>query len=405
MNDPGDAQRQLEEIRKLRAEGSISPQEAYARHRSISEGPGARQAAPDAAEPPVSATPSPSSAVFAARNTFSFDGADGVNGRLLFEGPERLSRLLLFVKFLGFIPLVLWLVIYRAAALVVTFIAFWAILFSGRYPPGLFGFVRGYVSSHYRVYSYFPLLLSDGWTAGENHPLKFVIEPAPQQSRLLLIFTKLPAMVLGVVYGIASIGTSFLMLLAVPLWFVILLTGRYPAGLRRFALSVLQWSARVTAWQFLMSDDWRMFGSSLKVRIPSIVAAYAFPAFWMWLTFFSPPIELAGGLFGVDEGMAVVDAFMQAGRDGDTFTATRLVDSRSVSDAQIAAQLQRRDLFDGYERATLKRWFRQAGTAGDVLQLEGELRYSGGGRGTFFAFLVKRQGAWLIQGIVIQRTR
>jgi uncharacterized protein DUF4389 len=233
------------------------------------------------------------------------------------------------------VPLSIWLAVYRAAALVVAFLAFLAILLTGRYPPGLFGFVRGYVASQYRVYSYFPLLLSDGWTAGENHPLNFVIEPQPRQSRLLLVFVKLPAMILGAFFGIASFATSLLTFLAIPMWFAILFAGSYPSGVRRFAMAMLQWSTRVTAWQFFMSDDWAMFGRTMKVRLPSIAAAYIFPALWIWFAFFSGGLKLDGGLWGsllgIGDAKAVVDAFMVAGRDGDNDAAQALIDTRSVS--------------------------------------------------------------------------
>jgi hypothetical protein len=325
---------------------------------------------------------------------------DEALGRLVFNRRERLSRLLLFVKPLFVLPLLLWISLYRAAAVVCAFLAFWAILFTGRYPPGLFGFVRGYVSSHYRIASYFPLLLSDEWSAGEQHPVRFEIEPPGQQSRLLLVFAKLPAMVLGVFYGIASAGTWLLTLVAIPMWFAILITGKYPTPVRNWALGVLQWSTRVTAWQFMMSDDWRMFGSSLKVRLPSIVAAYTLPAFMMWFTFWGPTLDLSS-LFSVDEGMEVVDAFMIAGRDGDTPAARSLSDPRTISDQQLAALLQRDDLFRGYENASVDGWFRQTGTRGDTLQLQGTLRYSDGLEGQFLAFLIRRSGVWLIEGITI----
>ncbi|MDP2731111.1 MAG: DUF4389 domain-containing protein [Dehalococcoidales bacterium] len=63
--------------------------------------------------------------------------------------PERLSRAKLLLKaFFGWfyvgIPhgIALWL--YGIAAGIVTFIAFFAILFTGKYPRGMFDFVVGY---------------------------------------------------------------------------------------------------------------------------------------------------------------------------------------------------------------------------------------------------------------------
>ena len=63
--------------------------------------------------------------------------------------PENLSRGTLLLKvFLGWlyvgIPhgIMLWL--YGIAASIAVFIAFWAILFTGKYPKGMFDFVLGY---------------------------------------------------------------------------------------------------------------------------------------------------------------------------------------------------------------------------------------------------------------------
>lgn len=79
------------------------------------------------------------------------------------EYPERLSRGTLLLKvFFGWlyvgIPhgIALWL--YSIVAGVVSFFAFWAILFTGRYPRGMFDFVVGYIRWLTRVNVYFWLL-------------------------------------------------------------------------------------------------------------------------------------------------------------------------------------------------------------------------------------------------------
>ncbi len=57
------------------------------------------------------------------------------------EYPEELSRWLIFVKWLLVIPHVVILYALSIAAGVIGFIAFFAILFTKRYPRGLFDFV------------------------------------------------------------------------------------------------------------------------------------------------------------------------------------------------------------------------------------------------------------------------
>src|SRR3972149_10833461 len=68
-------------------------------------------------------------------------GAPGYPVRYDVEYPEELSRWLIFVKWLLAIPHFIILYALGIAAEVVGFIAFFAILFTKRYPRGLFDFM------------------------------------------------------------------------------------------------------------------------------------------------------------------------------------------------------------------------------------------------------------------------
>lgn len=75
------------------------------------------------------------------------------------EYPEKLSRGWLLLKvFFGWayvgIPHGVILGLYQIAVAVVTFVAFWVILFTGKYPKGLYDFVAGYMRWSSRVNSY-----------------------------------------------------------------------------------------------------------------------------------------------------------------------------------------------------------------------------------------------------------
>lgn len=65
--------------------------------------------------------------------------------------PGRLSRRLLLVKWLLAIPLLIVWVFYSIAAYLLTFVSFWVILFTGRYPEGMFRFAKGYQSFQFKV--------------------------------------------------------------------------------------------------------------------------------------------------------------------------------------------------------------------------------------------------------------
>lgn len=83
--------------------------------------------------------------------------------RMKVDYPEKLSRIMLLLKvFFGFlyvgIPHGIMLCLYGIAVYVVTIVAFWVILFTGKYPKGLFDFVVGYMRWQLRVNAYMNLL-------------------------------------------------------------------------------------------------------------------------------------------------------------------------------------------------------------------------------------------------------
>jgi hypothetical protein len=75
------------------------------------------------------------------------------------EYPEKLSRgvavlkLLLGWAYVG-IPHGIVLALYEIAVAVVVFISFWVVLFTGKYPRGMFDFVQGYMRWSLRVSAY-----------------------------------------------------------------------------------------------------------------------------------------------------------------------------------------------------------------------------------------------------------
>ena len=175
------------------------------------------------------------------------------------EYPERLSRWLIFVKWLLAIPHLIILYALMAVAGIVTFVAWFAILFTGRYPKGLFDFVVGINRWQNNVDAYVLLLRDDyppfSLSAGQ-YPVTFDIEYPERLSRLL-IFVKwlliiphlIVLVVLGIVYGITLVIA----------WFAILFTARYPKGLFNFGVGLLRWGARINAYNMLMRDEYPPF--------------------------------------------------------------------------------------------------------------------------------------------------
>jgi Domain of unknown function (DUF4389) len=84
--------------------------------------------------------------------------------------PRELNRWLPLVKWFLAIPHFLILVFLSIAALVVVIVAWFAILFTGRYPPGLFDFVVGVMRWHNRVAGYALLLVTDRYPPFSLNP-------------------------------------------------------------------------------------------------------------------------------------------------------------------------------------------------------------------------------------------
>ena len=84
--------------------------------------------------------------------TLDFPYPDARNG---------LNRWLPLVKWLLAIPHYLILIFLGLAAFVAVILAWFAILFTGRYPRGIFEFVEGVIRWHNRVYAYMLILVTD----------------------------------------------------------------------------------------------------------------------------------------------------------------------------------------------------------------------------------------------------
>lgn len=147
------------------------------------------------------------------------------------------------------------------AALVTAAIAWFAIVFTGRMPQGLWNLSASYLRWRVRTAAYVALLVDDYPPFGDGpYPAQLVL-PGPGVARdrwsvgfrLLLA---LPHLVMVWMLGIAW------MLASVWAWFAILLTGRYPRSLYDFAIGVLRWSTDVEAYLLLLHDDFPPFSLS-----------------------------------------------------------------------------------------------------------------------------------------------
>jgi hypothetical protein len=178
------------------------------------------------------------------------------------EYPEKLSRWLIFVKWLLIFPHWLILGIFGYLVELTTFISWFAILFTARYPKALFDLAVTYFRWNARATAYAALLRDDYPPFGggsPEYPVHLNIEYPERLSRLL-IFVKwllaIPHIVILALLGIVAF------LVYVIGWFAILFTGQFPRSLFDFLVGFGRWTVRVNAYVFLLRDEYPPFGMS-----------------------------------------------------------------------------------------------------------------------------------------------
>ena len=177
------------------------------------------------------------------------------------EYPEELSRLLIFVKWLLVIPHLFILYALGAVHAVITLIAFFAILFTTRYPEGLFKIAVGVMRWQANLYAYILLLRDDyppfSWESGE-YPLTLEIEYPDTLNRWLPLIKWLLIIPNLIVFLIVALIAYFLIIVG---WFAILFTGKFPRGMFDFVVGTMRWSLRVNAYTYLMRDEYPPFST------------------------------------------------------------------------------------------------------------------------------------------------
>jgi hypothetical protein len=179
------------------------------------------------------------------------------------EYPEELSRWLIFVKWLLAIPHFIILYALGIASFVVGVIALFAILFTKRYPRGLFDFVVNVNRWSANVDAYVGFLRDEyppfSWEPGQYAVTYEVDYPEELNRWLPLIKWWLLAIPHYIVLFFLGIAVFFVWVSA---FFAILFTKRYPRGLFDFTVGYTRWEYRVNAYAGLLRDEYPPF--SLK---------------------------------------------------------------------------------------------------------------------------------------------
>ena len=144
------------------------------------------------------------------------------------------------------------------AAAVIAVIAWFAILFTGRYPQGLWDLVAYYMRWRVRVMAYAALLRDEYPPFGDgSYPVELELpRPAEPRDRLTVGLRPILAIPHLVAIWILGIAWAFATIVA---WLAILFTGRYPQRLYSFGVGAMRWTTRVEAYVLLLRDEYPPF--------------------------------------------------------------------------------------------------------------------------------------------------
>jgi hypothetical protein len=137
-------------------------------------------------------------------------------------------------------------------------IAWFAILFTGRYPRRLRDFATFYLRWRIRSTAYVTLLRDEYPPFGDGeYPVTIELpEPGTARDRVSVAFRIILAIPHLIVLWLLGLVWAFVTAVA---WVMILVTGRYPEMLYGFAIGVLAWTARVEAYMLLLRDEYPPF--------------------------------------------------------------------------------------------------------------------------------------------------
>jgi Domain of unknown function (DUF4389) len=181
-----------------------------------------------------------------------------------FDAPYAVARWRPLVHWLLVIPQEIVAYVLTIVANVLTFIAFFAILFTKTYPESLFNIVAMTRRYQYRVLTYalfmrepYPPFTFETVTRDPGtDPSRLSIEYPRELNRWAPLYKWFLAIPHYIVLAILGIGAGIIIFIS---FFVVIITGKWNEGMRRFVLGVFRWAWRVTAYVTLMTDVYPPF--------------------------------------------------------------------------------------------------------------------------------------------------
>ena len=174
---------------------------------------------------------------------------------------EEYSRFLPLIKWLLVLPHALVVGVLGFASSIVGLIGLVAVLFTGKWPRGMFDFVVGVLRWSMRVNAYALLMVDDypPFTMDEDpaYPARIAV-PYPEDGianwrAIAHVFMAIPYFIWMFFLAIGAAVVGFIA------FFAILFTREYPAGMFNFVESVLRRQLRIGAYTYAMTERYPPF--------------------------------------------------------------------------------------------------------------------------------------------------
>ena len=188
---------------------------------------------------------------------------------------EDRNRLTVFFRLLVALPWFFVAIFWGIAAYVAVIIAWFALLFTGRYPQGLYDFNANFLRFITRVNG-FVWLLTDEWPSfsGDdepNYPVRLHIDPPKEEYSRAKVFFRIILMI--PVYILSYVMSIILQVVGFVAWLVMIFTGKLPAGLYKPLRIATAYNAKALGYYMLLTEDFPPFWMDEEEEAPRFLGA------------------------------------------------------------------------------------------------------------------------------------
>jgi uncharacterized membrane protein len=181
--------------------------------------------------------------------------------RLRVDDDLRRSRLTVLFRLVLVIPQFMWMYVWMVALVAAVVFNWFATLFAGHTEDDLHSFIGRWLRFQTHVNAYL-FLVANPWPpfSGKpgTYPVDLEIDPPHRQSRWITFF-RVVLIIPGYVF--ASVLSTVAQVVAVISWFVCLVLGRIPRGMRDLTAYCLRYQAQTYAYLLLLTSRYPSLAS------------------------------------------------------------------------------------------------------------------------------------------------